>query len=94
MGNRVRERRERVGWTQEQLADDLGVTRQTIISIEGGRYAPSLGLAIKIARRFNAFVEEIFSDEHGNYVSLTFALPPGDRVQADAMSSSAPPENF
>ena len=49
--------------TQQQLADKVGVTRQTIIATEQGRYAPSLPLAIKIARAFGKQVEEIFQLE-------------------------------
>jgi putative transcriptional regulator len=48
------------GVTQEQLAGVLGVTRQTIISIERGRYKPSLVLALKIAKYFKSSVEDIF----------------------------------
>ncbi|MEA2064229.1 MAG: helix-turn-helix transcriptional regulator [Gemmatimonadota bacterium] len=46
--------------TQQQLADRAGVTRQTIIALEAGKYTPSLTLAIKIARTFGAAVEEVF----------------------------------
>lgn len=46
--------------TQQALADSLHVTRQTIISIESGRYTPSLDLAIRIARLFGKSVEDIF----------------------------------
>ena len=60
MKNRLRELREKKGLTQEELAKALGVTRQTIIAIEKGRYDPSLRLAFKIARFFNKSVEEIF----------------------------------
>ena len=49
--------------TQQQLADKVGVTRQTIIATEQGRYAPSLPLAIKIARTFGKQVEEVFQFE-------------------------------
>ena len=49
--------------TQEQLAEKIGVTRQTVIAIESGRYLPSLGLASKIARQFKVKVEDIFSYE-------------------------------
>ena len=47
--------------TQQQLADKVGVTRQTIIAIESGRYAPSLPLAFKLAKAFNAKIEDIFN---------------------------------
>jgi len=46
--------------TQEDLAHRVGVTRQTIISLEGGRYTPSLILAIRLARIFGMPVEELF----------------------------------
>ncbi len=46
--------------TQQQLADKAGVTRQTIIAIEAGKYAPSLPLAFKIARTFGLPIEQVF----------------------------------
>ncbi|UCC22668.1 MAG: helix-turn-helix transcriptional regulator [Planctomycetota bacterium] len=46
--------------TQQQLADRVGVTRQTIIAIEAGKYAPSLPLAFKIARTFGRPIEQVF----------------------------------
>jgi putative transcriptional regulator len=46
--------------TQQQLADKVGVTRQTIIAIEAGNYSPSLTLAFRIARTFGVRVEEVF----------------------------------
>jgi putative transcriptional regulator len=46
--------------TQQQLADKVGVTRQTIIATEQGRYAPSLPLAMRIAGAFGKTVEEVF----------------------------------
>ncbi len=46
--------------TQEDLARDVGVTRQTILAIEKGKYDPSLELAFKMARRFHVTIEEIF----------------------------------
>jgi len=46
--------------TQQQLAEETGVTRQTIIALEAGKYAPSLPLAIRIARVFDVGVEEVF----------------------------------
>ena len=50
--------------TQQGLADKAGVTRQTIIAIESGKYAPSLPLAFKIAHALNAKVEDIFRFDH------------------------------
>ncbi len=49
--------------TQQQLANKTGVTRQTIIAIEAGKYAPSLPLAFKIARTFGMPIEDIFQYE-------------------------------
>ncbi|WP_461864763.1 helix-turn-helix transcriptional regulator [Thermococcus sp.] len=60
MKNRLRELREWKGLTQEELAKALGVTRQTVIAIEKGRYDPSLRLAFKIARFFGVKIEDIF----------------------------------
>jgi putative transcriptional regulator len=50
--------------TQQQLADKAGVTRQTIIAIEAGKYAPSLPLAFRIARTFGVKVEDVFQFEN------------------------------
>ena len=60
MINRVHELRRQNNMTQEDLAKKIGVTRQTIISIENGKYVASLQLALKIAQIFNKHVEEIF----------------------------------
>jgi putative transcriptional regulator len=60
MNNDVRTLRERLGLSQAALGDALGVSRQTINSIETGKYDPSLPLAISIARYFHTTVEEIF----------------------------------
>ena len=49
--------------TQEALADQLRVTRQTIVSIENGKYDPSLPLAFRIANLFNVKIEDVFIDE-------------------------------
>ncbi len=49
--------------TQQQLAELVGVTRQTIIALEAGKYTPSLTLAIRIARAFGVTVEEVFQYE-------------------------------
>ncbi len=46
--------------TQQLLADRVGATRQTIIALEAGKYAPSLELAFRIARAFNADIEDVF----------------------------------
>jgi putative transcriptional regulator len=60
MKNRVRELRKNHRWTQEQFGDLLEVSRQTINSIENGRFDPSLTLALKIAKLFEESVEDIF----------------------------------
>jgi putative transcriptional regulator len=51
--------------TQEELARRVGVTRQTIIALEAGKYTPSLALAFRIARAFNRRVEDVFRYEVG-----------------------------
>jgi len=48
------------GWSQQRLADELGVSRQTIISIERGRFDPSLPLAFRIAHLFGTSIEDVF----------------------------------
>ena len=60
MKNRLAEFRRKYGIKQEELADRLEVSRQTIGSLENGRYNPSIILAFKIARLFNVSIEEIF----------------------------------
>lgn len=59
--NSVYDFRTRAGLTQEELASELGVSRQTVIAIEKGNYTPSVMLALKIARAFNKRVEDIFT---------------------------------
>ena len=59
--NRVKELRDTRGWTQQQLADAVGVSRQSINSIERNRYVPSLDLALKFARVFAVSTDEIFT---------------------------------
>jgi len=60
MKNRVKVFRAMHDLTQEQLADTLGVTRQTILAIEKGKYDPSLDLAFRMACHFKVSIEEIF----------------------------------
>lgn len=60
MDTRIQELRKQGRYTQEELADALGVTRQTIISLENGKYNASLQLAFKISRFFNRSIEEVF----------------------------------
>ncbi|MGR6836699.1 helix-turn-helix transcriptional regulator [Syntrophomonas erecta] len=68
MNNRLRNLREEVGWTQEDLASRVGVSRQTIISLERGKYNPSIILAHKLAQVFGLMIEEvfIFDEEKGD----------------------------
>jgi putative transcriptional regulator len=61
--NRVRDLRTARGLSQGALADALGVSRQTINSIENGRYLPSLPLAFAISRSFDSAIEDIFTTE-------------------------------
>ena len=63
MRNDVRERRAEHGLSQAQLAEAMKVSRQTINSIENGRYVPSLPLAMALARYFQTTVEELFDDD-------------------------------
>jgi putative transcriptional regulator len=58
--NTLRERRREANVTQAELAATLGVSRQTVISIESGRYLPSLPLAFRIARLFDVTLEDLF----------------------------------
>lgn len=60
MKNKLRVYRAMKELTQEQLADKIGVTRQTVIAIESDKYLPSLGLAFKIAKLFKVKIEDIF----------------------------------
>ncbi|RXW32507.1 helix-turn-helix transcriptional regulator [Propioniciclava flava] len=61
MQNVLPELRRQKGWSQQRLADQVGVSRQTIISIERGRFDPSLPLAFRLARVFDRAIEEIFT---------------------------------
>jgi putative transcriptional regulator len=62
--NRVKELRARRGWTQAQLAEAVGVSRQSVNSIERERYVPSLPLALTLARVFDCPTDDIFSLEN------------------------------
>lgn len=65
MKNRIRVERAERRLTQQQLADAVGVSRQTINAIEAGRFVPSTVLALKIARTFGKPVEKLFQLEEG-----------------------------
>lgn len=60
MKNRVEEKRKERGMTQQTLASAVGVSRQTIISLENGKYSPSIELAFRLAKLFEASIEELF----------------------------------
>ncbi len=60
MKNRLEELRAQRGWTQQEIADRVGVSRQTIISLEHGRYNPSITLAFRLARQFAVTIEDLF----------------------------------
>lgn len=66
MENKIRVARAEKRMTQQQLADQTGVSRQTINAIESGKFVPSTIVAMKIARVFERPVEEIFSLEEGD----------------------------
>ena len=63
MKNRLRELRAAKEWSQSDLADKLGVSRQTVNAIETEKYDPSLPLAFKVARLFKMKIEEIFESD-------------------------------
>lgn len=63
MRNRLRVLRAEREWSQADLAERLGVSRQTVNSVETGKYDPSLPLAFKIGRVFELPIEQVFSDE-------------------------------
>lgn len=67
MKNKIKVYRAMYGLTQEQLADKIEVSRQTVIAIESDKYLPSLGLAFKISKLFQVKVEDVFFDEGENY---------------------------
>jgi len=62
MKNRLKVLRAERDWTQANLADELGVSRQTVNAIEKGKFDPSLPLAFKVARLFDLSIEDIFQD--------------------------------
>jgi len=65
MKNQLRILRAERDWSQAELADRIGVTRQTIIALEAGKYAPSLPLAFKLSKVFTKPVEAIFTPDQG-----------------------------
>lgn len=67
MKNKIKQLRENFNLTQQDLAEKVDVSRQTIISLENGKYNPSILLAYKIAKTFNLFIEEIFIFEEEEF---------------------------
>ncbi|MGC5614607.1 helix-turn-helix transcriptional regulator [Georgenia sp. Z1491] len=65
MRSSVAERRAERGMSQAELARELGVSRQTVISIEKGRFDPSLPLAFRLARVFGCAIEDLFTPDDG-----------------------------
>ncbi len=63
MNNRLRVLRAEKGWSQQELAERLEVSRQSVNAIETGKYDPSLPLAFKLAKLFGKRIEEIFEDD-------------------------------
>jgi putative transcriptional regulator len=63
MKNILAELRARRGWSQGDLAESLGVSRQTVNALERGKYDPSLPLAFRIARLFGVRIEDVFDPE-------------------------------
>lgn len=64
IANKVQKMRTTRGVTQEECAEQVGVSRQTVIAIERGRYTPSVHLALRLAHYFQVSVEELFSIQH------------------------------
>ncbi len=63
MNNRLKQLRSERGWTQADLAERAGVSRQTILAIEKDKFDPSLPLAFRLAKLFEATIEEVFLDQ-------------------------------
>jgi len=61
--NKVRELREKANWTQKELGEQVGVSRQAINAIETGKFDPSIWLAYDLARLFGLAIEELFDFE-------------------------------
>jgi putative transcriptional regulator len=71
MKNKIKVFRAMNDMTQEDLAQAIGVTRQTILAIEKGKYVPSLDLAFRISRRFSVNIEEVFQyDDTGATIDI------------------------
>ena len=68
MKTRIKEFRARYDLTQQQLADNVGATRMTIVYLEKGKYNPSLKLAVRIAKALDSTVEELFIFEEEEFI--------------------------
>jgi putative transcriptional regulator len=66
INTRIKELRARYNLTQDELADKVGVTRQTMLYLEKGKYNPSLVLAFKVAKALNSTIEEVFMIDEEN----------------------------
>ena len=64
MKNRIPDLRAERAWTQADVAQRIGVSRQTINAIETGKFDPSLPVAFRLARLFDVTIEEVFADDH------------------------------
>ena len=64
MKNRIPDLRAERSWTQADVAQRIGVSRQTINAIETGKFDPSLPVAFRLARLFGLTIEEVFADDH------------------------------
>ena len=87
MRNRLKVLRAERDWTQQRLARELGVSRQTVNAIEKGKFDPSLPLAFRIAAVFGGRIEEIFfpdAGDRGDY-ALVEVKGPGDQIQKNQM---------
>lgn len=87
MRNLVSEARQERRWSQQRLAEELGVSRQTVISIEKGRFDPSLPLAFRLAAVFERPLEELFFPEP---VPEDTPLPPASRRASGASGTGGP----
>jgi putative transcriptional regulator len=81
MKNRLKVFRAMHDLTQEELASKLGVTRQTVVSLEIGKYDPSIGLAFRIAKLFNVRIEDVFEYEGSS--GEFHGLPPLSQKRSD-----------
>ena len=84
MKNRIKVFRAMHDLTQEELASKVGVTRQTVVSLEIGKYDPSIGLAFRIARLFNVSIEDVF--EYEGDPGKFHGLPPVSQSRPDIKS--------